>query len=145
MKTKSKSIGVLTEALVSCLATATYLRASHWNVEGDGFFPLHEFYGEQYGVLDENADDLAERILALGSYAVPHLGKVAEVIKAGPEGDGNPLVVTKMLEGNRDVLRVALDAVTGEGDLVTQNMLLTFIEAREKALWKLKAHCVDEE
>ena len=62
------------DALNTDLA-ATYvlyhqLRKHHWNVEGAEFRDLHLFLGEAAENADEFADELAERVQALGG--VPH-------------------------------------------------------------------------
>ncbi|MHC3437185.1 DNA starvation/stationary phase protection protein DpsA [Natrialbaceae archaeon A-gly3] len=46
------------------------LHKHHWNVEGAEHLPIHEFLQEAYEDVEEAADDIAERIQALGG--VPH-------------------------------------------------------------------------
>ncbi len=43
------------------------LRAIHWNIKGENFFELHLKYEELYTRTQEIIDELAERILTLGS------------------------------------------------------------------------------
>ena len=43
------------------------LRNFHWNVKGHGFFVLHSKYEELYNDAAEKVDEVAERILQLGS------------------------------------------------------------------------------
>lgn len=50
-------------------ALAAKTHAAHWNVTGLQFFSLHEAFGQQYEALYEAADELAERIRALGEMA----------------------------------------------------------------------------
>lgn len=135
MKAPLTLIKPLTAVLSDTLSASLFLRTAHWNVEGSDFFPLHAFYGEQYELFDENADTLAERILALGSYARPQ-------IDLRDPSDGDPAQVIKVIAANRDLLEEARAAAASAGDAVTENMLLPWIEARDKALWMLKAHRV---
>ena len=51
------------------------LRNFHWNVKGHGFFVLHSKYEELYNDAAEKVDEIAERILQLGSNL-----KVASVL-----------------------------------------------------------------
>ncbi|MBS1921451.1 MAG: DNA starvation/stationary phase protection protein [Bacteroidetes bacterium] len=44
-------------------------RNYHWNYEGSNFMELHKFYEEQYKVLEEMVDEIAERVRTLGHYA----------------------------------------------------------------------------
>ena len=46
------------------------LHKHHWNVEGAEHLPIHEFLEEAYEDVEEAADEIAERIQALGG--VPH-------------------------------------------------------------------------
>ena len=61
---------VLAETYGLYLATHNY----HWNIEGENFLPLHAMFGEQYNALIEAVDNIAERIRALGDYALPFEG-----------------------------------------------------------------------
>ena len=61
------------ELLNSCLAhmadLQTHAKHAHWNVKGAQFQPLHEVFGEIASRLVQQADDVAERIAALGGVA----------------------------------------------------------------------------
>src|SRR3954471_16962842 len=52
---------------------------AHWNVEGPDFFPLHKAFQEQYENLFEAVDEVAERVRALGAYAIGGLSTFAKV------------------------------------------------------------------
>ncbi|MFC2450999.1 MAG: Dps family protein, partial [Flavobacteriaceae bacterium] len=41
------------------------LRGFHWNVKGDKFYQLHEFYEGEYNETAEKVDQVAERLLQL--------------------------------------------------------------------------------
>ena len=45
-------------------------RNAHWNVEGPDFAAVHKFFESQYDELEEVIDQVAERIRAIGHYAV---------------------------------------------------------------------------
>lgn len=53
----------------------TKTRHYHWNVVGPQFHDLHKLFEEQYKVLNEMVDDMAERIRILGK---PTIGTLAE-------------------------------------------------------------------
>ena len=57
--------------------------AYHWNVEGPLFFSLHKLTEEQYENLFDAADELAERVRALGKLAPARLDAIvsASIIK----------------------------------------------------------------
>ena len=56
----------------------TNLRNLHWNVKGHGFFVLHAKYEELYNDAAEKVDEIAERLLQLGS--IPE-SKFSEYLK----------------------------------------------------------------
>ena len=61
------------ELLSSCLADMadlqTHAKHAHWNVKGAQFRPLRELFGQVASNLEQQADDVAERITALGGVA----------------------------------------------------------------------------
>ena len=59
----------LQNVLHDTYALAAKTHAAHWNITGLQFFSLHEAFGDQYAALYEAADELAERIRALGATA----------------------------------------------------------------------------
>ena len=60
---------VLTQVLSDEHVLYIKLRNYHWNVTGPHFAELHRLFAEQYGVLANHIDDVAERIRMLGSHA----------------------------------------------------------------------------
>ena len=60
----SKTVGALQRALIE-LQT----KQAHWNVSGTLFHPLHIMLQEHYEGLSKYADEVAERLLAIGSSA----------------------------------------------------------------------------
>jgi len=62
------------EALNADLANAYVLyhqlHKHHWNVEGAEFLDIHVFLQEVYEDIEDTADDLAERLQALGGVRV---------------------------------------------------------------------------
>jgi len=73
MSLDSNAKAAVADALAHLLAD-TYTLAFkthgyHWNVVGPHFTMLHEMFGGQYAALYEAADEIAERIRALGVKA----------------------------------------------------------------------------
>lgn len=56
---------VLADTFVMYFKAHTY----HWNVEGDNFGEMHEFFGDLYEELHGAVDTIAEEIRALDEYA----------------------------------------------------------------------------
>ena len=55
------------------------LRGFHWDVKGHGFFVMHSKYEELYNDAAEKVDEVAERILQLGSNPESRFSAYLEV------------------------------------------------------------------
>ena len=76
---KLKDIATLLNTLLAdeyLLYTKT--RNAHWNIQGNNFMELHKFFESQYDALDIIIDDTAERVRALGHFA---LGSLKDFLK----------------------------------------------------------------
>ena len=59
--------GSVVSGLVTRLdAEVAHFKTLHWNVSGEGFFRIHELFGEIYDELIEYEDTLAEKARGLG-------------------------------------------------------------------------------
>jgi starvation-inducible DNA-binding protein len=129
--------------LADTYALAVKTHAAHWNVTGTGFFELHEAFGSQYEALLEAADDVAERLRALGATAplgLKALAKAAEVADL-KDTDGKALVT--QLASDHAALSKALSKAVAvaqkAGDEATADLCIGRIEAHDKTAWMLKA------
>ena len=50
----------------------------HWFITGDGFFPIHEKLDEYYGYSEKRIDEVAEKLLTIGSKPLGSLKDVLE-------------------------------------------------------------------
>ena len=118
--------------------------AIHWNVEGPLFFSVHNLTEEQYENLFEAADDIAERIRALGQLAPATLASI--VANSVVQDEETPASAGEMCEDlAADHERVAhrlhaLIKIAGEhGDPVTEDMATARAGFHEKAAWMLRS------
>jgi starvation-inducible DNA-binding protein len=139
----------LVDALNQVLADSYSLMAlshlAHWNIEGSGFFSLHKAFEEQYESLFEAVDEIAERVRALGSYAIGGLSKLAKT--ASMQEFGSPLpqkdFVAGLVVAHEKVLEDAARCrnLAGEAnDLETQDLMIKRIQWHEKTIWMLKSY-----
>lgn len=125
-----------------CLLYKTH--AFHWNVEGPAFYSIHHLTEEQYENLFEAADELAERMRALGALAPMTLTEITErsVIK---DAEGTPDARSMVEELAKDHERIAhrmhaLVELAGKAnDPVTDDMATARSAFHEKAAWMLRA------
>lgn len=121
----------------------------HWNVAGPLFVSIHELTEEQYQDLFEAADELAERIRALGEPSPGSYKRFAE-LSAVEEDDGSPKSAKQMVEAlahdNELVarrLKAASDVAEELGDKVSEDMLIERMQVHEQNAWMLRAILAD--
>ena len=120
------------------------LRNFHWNVKGHGFFVLHSKYEELYNDAAEKIDEVAERILQLGSTPESRFSvylqtaeiKEADVVSCSKEALDLLLDYYKtLIARERRIIEVASDA----HDDTTVSLVGDFIKEQEKTVWMLVA------
>ncbi|MEB3980627.1 DNA starvation/stationary phase protection protein Dps [Mycobacterium sp. 663a-19] len=144
-----KQAARLTELLQKQLSTYNDLHLTlkhiHWNVVGPNFIGVHEMIDPQVEAVRGFADDVAERIAALG--ASPQ-GTPAAIIRDRSWDDYSvgrdtvqahlaalDLVYTGVIED----IRQAIDD-TDDIDRVTQDLLIDQAQNLEKFQWFVRAH-----
>ena len=141
-----------TEQLVDALNTdlaATYvlyhqLKKHHWNVEGAEFLPVHEFLGDAAHEAEEAADELAERVQALGGVPIAGMKNLQETAPVTMEDEDVYDIRTSLandLEMYGDIIesyREHIELAEGLGDYATGQMLREQIEDVEE-----HAHVID--
>jgi starvation-inducible DNA-binding protein len=118
----------------------------HWNVEGELFSQLHEFFKKLYESLQDDNDLLAERIRALGSYSPGSLQEFLTLTQLH-ENLGKPLPYLQMLQIVLDdfetvirSVRQTIELSAQYNDWGTNNMLSDMIQKQEKNAWMIRAH-----
>ncbi len=118
--------------------------AVHWNVEGPMFYSVHNLTEEQYTDMFQAADELAERIRALGHLAPATLSSI--VAQSVVQDDETPASAGAMCEElASDHERVArrmhtlIRLADNAADAVTEDMATARAAFHEKAAWMLRA------
>jgi len=138
----------IVEALNTDLADAYVLyhqlHKHHWNVEGAEHLDVHVFLQEAYEEVEEAADELAERVQALGGVPHASMATLSEVATVEPEDEDVYDVRTSLandLEMYGDIIESYRDHVElaeGLGDHATGHMLREQLEDVEE-----HAHVID--
>lgn len=133
----------LTQVLADTYGLAVKTHGAHWNVRGAGFFRLHAAFEEQYTALFLAADELAERIRALGVDAPSSLRELSELSSIGetPKGDDDTLV-RALRDDHRRIAERARKAIAGAqdgDDEATADLLIGRAQAHDKTAWMLSA------
>ena len=141
----SKVVKILQERLNSYNDLQLTLKHVHWNVVGPSFIGVHEMIDPQVDQVRLDADEVAERIAALGASP---LGTVGAILTTR-DWDDYPLA-RDTVPSHLTALDKEYDRVISENrqaiadvedlDLVTQDLLIGQTGALEKFQWFLRAH-----
>jgi starvation-inducible DNA-binding protein len=121
------------------------LRGFHWNIKGKEFFELHAKFEELYNDAVLKIDEIAERILTLGStplHSFTDFLALTEVKEAKNIAEGKKAVSTileniaTLIKRERKIL-----ALSGEAeDEGTNSLMSDYIKEQEKLAWMLNAY-----
>jgi starvation-inducible DNA-binding protein len=148
MKPTTEPNAKLAEALNQVLADSYALMSlthlAHWNVEGPGFFALHTAFQTQYEEMFAAIDEIAERIRALGAYAIGGLGKFAKTAQMKEFESPLPQdeYVRALIAANEKLLADAARArdIAGDAnDPESQDLMVERITLHQKTAWMLKS------
>lgn len=143
---RKKIVEMLNMRLCDEYVLYTKTRKYHWNVIGPRFSQLHEFFEEQYGILAEMLDEVAERARQLGGKS---LGTLDEFVRHSSvnEDPGQYPEAQKMIENLlKDheliikTLRKNADQCEELEDMATNDFFLEAAQKHEKMAWMLRAH-----
>lgn len=122
------------------------VRNAHWNVEGPDFHAQHLFFEEIYKALQELIDEIAERVRAIGHYALGTMKEflsttqLSEMKYAKHDSLGYIREIVADYEKIIIWIRENLDKVEEHGDDGTEDFLVGILEQHEKTAWMLRAH-----
>lgn len=132
---------ILANEAVLLIQTLNY----HWNLIGPEFHDYHLLFDKQYHQVFENMDNIAERVRAVGGFA---LGSMKDILKTArlKEDGANPkpkqMVVNllKQYELLIDQIRKSLAALNKKSsDYGTINFLEDLLTQHEKTAWMLRS------
>lgn len=146
-KTTTKVAKSLNLVLADSYALMAQTHFCHWNVEGPGFFALHNAFEEQYTELFAAIDEIAERVRALGKghYAeggLANLAKLSGIEELSLPADDKAMV-TALVKANEKLVKDAAKArdLAGDaGDSETEDLMIGRITVHEKTLWMLRSY-----
>lgn len=118
--------------------------AYHWNVEGPLFYSIHNLTEDHYTNMFAAADELAERMRALGVLAPATMGEI--MARSKIEDQTEALTAQEMLhdlardhETIAHRLHALVELVEGRHDPVTEDLATERSAFHEQAAWMLKA------
>ncbi len=119
-------------------------RGYHWNVRGEKFFELHLKFEELYNDLFVKIDEIAERVLTLGSvpnYKFSNYLKESKIKETNEVFDGvksvDEILLTFQILIRKQ--RKILDLSGEIGDEGTNALMSDYIREQEKLVWMYSA------
>lgn len=136
--------GKLNELLSDLHVFYMNLRGLHWNISGKEFFKYHEKFEELYEDVAGKIDEVAERVLSLGTTPLhsfkdylshANLQEVKDVSQTGK-------AVEAVLAGLKDLLkkeREILELTDELNDEASNSLMSDYITEHEKIVWMYAA------
>ena len=145
-RARDEIISILNRDLAAASDLYSQTKQAHGNVKGENFFQLHELFDKLADEVEEAADNIAERVAALGGYAMGTVRMAAEtsylVEYTCHSGKGRDHV--KMLAERYATFATRVREMTETtaelGDLTTSDLYTEISRTMDKALWFLEAH-----
>lgn len=139
-----KLIQQMKELLADTFAFRLKTQYYHWNIEGPDFAQYHDFLGNLYQEVDKAADETAEKIRSLDSYAPGSFQRYLELTTI--QADDTITSALEMLNRVRidnDILRNKLKQVRNTAEAEEEFGLVNFLEGRldvhDKHAWMLRS------
>jgi len=118
----------------------------HWNVTGNNFIGLHEFFESQYNLLDKIADEVAERIRQLGHFAIGTMTDFLKMTHLSETKNGDLTsknMLQELLQDHEIIirwLRTQSEAVQEKlKDSGTSDFMTSQMEKHEKMAWMIRS------
>lgn len=124
----------------------TKIRNAHWNVEGPDFHAQHLFFEELYSELAELIDEIAERVRAIGHYALGSMKsflsetRLTETTYNKNDSQGYIKEILADFESLIIHLRKDIKTADEHHDAGTEDFLVGILAKHEKTAWMLRAH-----
>ncbi len=143
-----RDAGALAQALAEVLADTYRLvfktHTYHWNVEGPMFYSIHHLTEVQYQDMFDAADEMAERIRALGQLtpmSLTEIGKLSVVADLEKLPSAAQMVEDLVADHEKVAARMhrVIELADKHSDPVTADMITGRSAFHEKAAWMLRA------
>jgi starvation-inducible DNA-binding protein len=148
--TRKRMVDLLNQHLANSFDLLSQTKQAHWNVKGEHFYTLHEFFDEAAEVLEKHVDDLAERATSLGGIAMgtARMAAASSKIPEFPEAFAGMECVEALVERwakQAASVRKAIDESDKAGDMGTSDLFTEIVRDLDKYLWFLEAHLQTED
>jgi starvation-inducible DNA-binding protein len=141
-------IQILNNVLCDEYVLYTKTRNYHWNVVSPHFHDRHEFFQEQYEILDEIIDEVAEKARQLNGKSLGSLKEFLEYTRlkesSADENLDDRRMISNLLSDHEQVIKTlrknADECKDKYHNMGTNDFLLGIMQKHEKMDWMLRAH-----
>ena len=143
---RAKAIELLNARLADAVDLQTQTKQAHWNVKGPNFIALHELFDKINEDVEDNVDEIAERVVQLGGVAegtarmAAKRSSLNEYPTKTVDGRGHVEALSSVLAAFGTSMRKAITDANDLGDLDTANMFTEISCGIDKWLWFVEAH-----
>lgn len=139
------SIKILKELLANTYVLSVKTQGAHWNVEDTRFHMLHNFFSEQYSILTEKIDEIAERIRMLGEQSPSSMSAFLDLatLKETDHNSDGKKMLQQLTEDHHAIiatLRKSIELVAKTQDQGTLDFLIGCLQLHEKMAWMTGSH-----
>jgi starvation-inducible DNA-binding protein len=145
-RSRTKVIASLNARLADAIDLGAQAKHAHWNVKGPNFIALHELFDKVAESVEEQIDQLAERITALGGTAYGTIAAAGRASSLAPypedivEGLQHVDALAAALAQFGKKIRKAIDEAGKQADADTADLYTQISRETDKYLWFLEAH-----
>lgn len=139
-------INLLNQDLADAYVLIVKTKKFHWDVVGPQFRSLHQIWEEQYQILSDNIDAIAERVRALGGYPVGTLEgvlKIATVKEQPGQVPTGTKMVALLVDDHEQIIRNLREHIDQSSenfhDEGTADFLTGLMEGHEEMAWMLRS------
>lgn len=147
---RESTIEMLNRSLADTTVLLTQTKFAHWNVKGIQFYSLHLLFDEIAESLEHHADEIGERITALGGQAMG-TASMAASNSTIPRMPTDAVTGQEYVEILADHLAIhdsnlfeSIETAQSYGDADTADLLNEVSREVSKHLWFLEAHLQTE-
>lgn len=146
-KDLKKSTNVLAVVLSNEMTLYVKTRKFHWNISGNSFMELHKLFEDQYRILENNIDEVAERISQLGEKTIGTMSEFIEnsTLKESPkEYVSQKSMLQELLQDHEQLItefRNYIPVFEEEShDVGSADFITGLLQQHEKMAWILRRY-----
>ncbi len=124
-------------------------RKFHWNISGDSFMELHKLFEDQYNQLEEEIDEIAERVGKLGGMAFGTTKEFSDNSQIKETPGKNPSskeMIAELLKDHEMIIKSLREGVDEADeklkDAGTADLLTGLMRKHETMAWTLRRYGV---